>query len=210
MGKGKTLLCLTAFGVAFGYLEAAVVVYLRGLFYGGGFDFPLKMIPAFYLGVEIVREAATILMLIAVAVLPGGVGRTVFARFLFIFGMWDIFYYLSLKLLLAWPPSLGTWDVLFLIPVPWAAPVWAPSLVALLFIVAGAAGILRGTRQPRMWHYVAALSGAAAVTASFLWNYAACVRGGLPACFPSFIFIPGFLAMALTAFSVLRSPNCRV
>ena len=58
------------------------------------------------------------------ATVGSAAGRTAvgkFAFFLFLFGVWDIFYYIWLKVFLHWPASLLTWDVLFLIPVPWVA-----------------------------------------------------------------------------------------
>jgi hypothetical protein len=51
--------------------------------------------------------------------------------------VWDIFYYVWLKVLLDWPASLLTPDILFLIPLPWWGPVIAPVLIALLMTGAG-------------------------------------------------------------------------
>jgi len=53
------------------------------------------------------------------------------------FGVWDIFYYLFLKVMCGWPHSVMDWDVLFLIPLPWWGPVLAPVLIALLLILWG-------------------------------------------------------------------------
>src|SRR5208283_6132585 len=88
-------------------------------------------------GTEVVREAATLLMLGAVAAAVGGNFRQWLAFFLLAFGAWDISYYAFLKVLIDWTKSLLTWDVLFLIPVPWSAPVLAPALVALTMIGTG-------------------------------------------------------------------------
>ncbi len=65
------LIPLAAFAVAFGFLEAIVVVYLRGLYYPGGFSFPVKLIPHKIYFVEIIREITTIIMLIFAGVLAG-------------------------------------------------------------------------------------------------------------------------------------------
>jgi len=65
-------------------------------------------------------------------------GRTLqqrFAYFLTIFAVWDIFYYVWLKVLLDWPGSIMDWDVLFLIPVVWASPILAPILISLTLLV---------------------------------------------------------------------------
>jgi len=131
------LFLLAMFAIAMAFLEAAIVVYLRGLFYPNGFTTTLGTFPIFYYGTEVFREAATIIMLAAVAVLSARRGwweRA--AYFLFCFGMWDIFYYVWLYVLLDWPPSLLTSDVLFLIPVPWVAPVIVPVSVSVVMIAA--------------------------------------------------------------------------
>jgi len=122
-----------------GYFEAAVVVYLRELFYPGGFSFPLKLMSERLIIIELFREASTIAMLIAVAALAGKKFWERFGYFLILFGVWDIFYYIWLKATINWPSSIFDWDILFLIPLPWIGPVIAPSLVALLMIVTGIA-----------------------------------------------------------------------
>jgi hypothetical protein len=122
----------TAFAIAMAYLESTIVVYLRRLYYHdrGDFDFPLVIIDTPTLFLEVGREACTIIMLATVGIAAGRTRVGKFAFFLLLFGVWDIFYYIWLKVFLDWPPSLLTWDVLFLIPVPWVGPVLAPVLVA--------------------------------------------------------------------------------
>lgn len=121
-------LALLVFGIAMGVLEGIVVVYLRELYYPGGFVFPLTPMPrAIYLA-ELARELCTILMLAGLAALAAnGFGRQ-FAVFLWSFAIWDIAYYAALKVALDWPDSWLTWDILFLIPVPWVGPVLSPIL----------------------------------------------------------------------------------
>lgn len=130
------ILALTIFSIAMGMLEAAVVIYLRKLFYSSGFDFPINPIEDQVIAItEILREVATLIMLLGIGYLYGRNFITRFAAFLFSFAIWDIFYYVFLKLLLGWPASLFTWDVLFLIPVTWVGPVLAPVLVSLTMIL---------------------------------------------------------------------------
>ena len=126
----------TAFAIAMAYLESTIVVYLRRLYYHdrGGFDFPLVIIDTPTLWLELGREACTIVMLATVGSAAGRTRVGKFAFFLFLFGVWDIFYYIWLKVFLHWPASLLTWDVLFLIPVPWVGPVYAPVSVACTMI----------------------------------------------------------------------------
>lgn len=126
----RTTLWITAFAIAMGVLEGAVVVYLRRLYFPGGFHFPMQMIENDIAVVELWREAATIVMLAAVGVLAGRTRAERFAWFIYCFGVWDLVYYAFLKLSLGWPESFLTWDILFLIPVPWAGPVLAPCIVA--------------------------------------------------------------------------------
>lgn len=148
----------TVFGAAFGFVEAAVVVYLRAALgflpgflgtFAGLIKKPftvyhqeevLKNLPPSLLTVEIAREGATIIMLISVALLAASRFRERSAMFLWVFATWDIAYYLGLWLTVRWPPALSTPDVLFLIPVPWYGPVWFPLLASGLTMIAIALG----------------------------------------------------------------------
>ena len=126
---------LFIFAVSMGFLEAIVVVYLRELYYPDGFRFPLKVLPHWLMIVEIVREFSTMLMLLSVAWISGRNFLQRLSVFLFIFGVWDIFYYVALKLFLNWPESLLTWDILFLIPITWLGPVLAPVICSVVMIL---------------------------------------------------------------------------
>lgn len=135
------LVTLTAFGVAMGYLEAVVVVYIREIL--GIVPTPaqltpevLAQVPDWVIGTEQTREAATIVMLVALALLVGRTRAQKLATFLFAFGVWDISYYIGLKALINWPASLTTRDCLFLIPQPWYAPVWVPVVISAGMIAA--------------------------------------------------------------------------
>lgn len=131
------LALIALFAVAMAFVEAAVVVYLRGLFYPEGFSLPLKVLPDRYIAVELFRELATMVMLVTVAGLAGKRFWERFGYFLILFGVWDIFYYLWLAATLGWPASLFDWDILFLIPLPWIGPVIAPVAVSCVMVVAG-------------------------------------------------------------------------
>ncbi len=140
---GKKYAVVTVFAVAMAFMEAAIVVYLRELYYPGGFSFPLAAMPRDILFVEIGREAATIVMIASAAVLASRKFYGRMAAFFYVFGVWDIFYYVFLKALLGWPASFFEMDVLFLIPVVWAGPVLAP-LICSFTMIALAALIERG------------------------------------------------------------------
>jgi len=130
MNYKKVLFWVFLYATAMGYLESAVVVYLRELLYPAGFDFPLKTIPGNLLIAEVIREFATIIMILAVAILAGRTKLEKFAYFCFVFGIWDIVYYIGLKAILNWPANFFTMDVLFFIPVVWVGPVLAPVIVS--------------------------------------------------------------------------------
>ena len=143
------LIGVFAFAVAFAVVEAMVVVYLRKLFglqYGLEFSPRRFHFPRAYLGYEQAREAATMVMLLAVGYVAGRTWWQRFAYWLFAFGVWDIFYYVWLWALLRWPSSLGDRDLLFLIPYEWWDPVWMPVLASCVFI-AVAVLVLRSTRR---------------------------------------------------------------
>ena len=134
-------LLLAIFGIAMTHFEGVVVVYLRkaiGLLESdteSGNKELLEQVPKRYIRIEMTREAATIVMLLAVALLVGGSWFHRLIVFLWTFAFWDLFYYVSLYLLIKWPPRLTTIDVLFLIPVPWIAPVWFPVGVSSITII---------------------------------------------------------------------------
>jgi len=132
------LLLLALFGIAMAHFEGVVVVYLRralGMLDSDGNKETVDEIPKRYLYIEMTREAATIIMLVVIAYLVGTTWIEKGVFFLWTFAFWDLFYYLSLYILIKWPPSLKTIDVLFLIPVPWIAPVWFPIGVSSLTII---------------------------------------------------------------------------
>lgn len=130
---------LAIFGIAMAHLEGVVVVYLRkalGILDIESNKVSVDKFPKRFLNIEMTREAATIIMLVAIAYLVGTTWIEKGIFFLWTFAFWDLFYYLSLYILIGWPPTLKTIDVLFLIPVPWIAPVWFPAGVSSLTIIA--------------------------------------------------------------------------
>jgi hypothetical protein len=136
----KRFCIVVVFGIAFAYIEAAVVVYLRTIFHPAGFTFPLTEFGISPLWKQLLltetgREAATLVLIFTASWLFGRNPQQRFAFFLTILAIWDIFYYLWLKVLIDWPGSIMDWDILFLIPTVWAGPVLAPILVSLTLLV---------------------------------------------------------------------------
>jgi len=129
---------LAIFGIAMAHLEGVVVVYLRkalGMLDSESNKESIEKIAPSFLKIEMTREAATIIMLVVIAYLAGSTWLERGIFFLWTFAFWDLFYYLSLYILIKWPPTLKTIDVLFLIPKPWIAPVWFPIGVSSLTII---------------------------------------------------------------------------
>ncbi len=136
------------FAVAMAWMESAVVLYLRTL--SAEFDpyAPFHVpLSAGILRAEMIREAATLVMLALVGWFAGHSRQSRLALFIVAFGTWDIFYYVFLVPLTGWPRSLLDWDILFLLPLPWWGPVLSPALIALLMIAGGTLVALRDTPE---------------------------------------------------------------
>jgi len=148
----KKLIILIAFGIGFGFVEAANIIFLRG---ASNFlynrescllnntsiinseceqAFLVQKIPPKFYRVEFIREIATIIMLISIGLIAGKSFAERFIFFLWVFAIWDIAYYIFLRLIAGWPWSLLSYDFLFLVPLPWYGQVWYPLLVSLLTI----------------------------------------------------------------------------
>ncbi len=171
----KILLSVLIYSIAMGFLEAIVVIYLRDIYYPNGFKFPLMIIPDATLRVEILREFCTLVMLVSVAVIAGKNKLEMFSYFLFSFAVWDISYYAGLKLILNWPASFFTWDILFLIPIPWIGPVLAPLISSSLMIILSLLFlcILRKneTFKVKVIEWILIYLGAVIIFVSFIWDY---------------------------------------
>jgi hypothetical protein len=220
----RTIAALILFGLAFGYVESAVVVYLRALYeplqkrirpdQPAGDLFPLISLDELrrenpehlkQLYIELGREAATLVMLAAVPWAFARNFREWIAGFMIGFGVWDLTYYAGLKLWLDWPASPLTWDILFLLPVPWSGPVLAPALVSVSIIGAGVVILLResaGRPIPlRAWHWLAIVGGGAIVILSFCWDARSVANGAMPGPFPWGVFALGE-GLGLAAFAL--------
>jgi hypothetical protein len=207
----KSLWWLAVWGMAFGYLEAAVVVYLRELYYPEGFRFPAVMIADRIMLTELLREAATLLIMWATVCLAYKNFQSRISAFIILFGVWDIFYYIFLKLLLNWPESINTWDILFLIPVPWLGPVWAPILVSLGFIYAGTVILIRNHQNNFLYFnknmILLEFFSILLIIASFIIPGSAMLEQTIPDHFPWYLFFTGFIiGMGTFFYSFYTSP----
>ena len=221
---------LILFSAAFGYVEAAVVAYLRSLytpvrahFYPvtPGELFPLLTVAQLRslgpehvarLRIELGRELATLLMLAGAAMVAARSLREWVATFVVCFGIWDIAFYIFLKLLIDWPASVLTWDILFLIPVPWSGPVIAPVITSSSMIGSGLL-LLRREYNNKPVHMTALqgsviVLGGMFVVAAFMWDFRNTGSGGNPNSFNWILFVVGETIGLLSFFSSLRSRRC--
>ena len=171
----KLLLWVLIYSIAMGFLEAVVVVYLRDIYYPSGFKFPLMIIPDETIRIEILREFCTLLMIIAIAFITGKNKMEIFSYFLFSFAVWDLAYYAGLKLILNWPASFFTWDILFLIPIPWIGPVLAPVVSSISMIILSLSFLFIQKKNAavkiKVLEWVLIYLGALLIFVSFIWDY---------------------------------------
>jgi hypothetical protein len=193
--RRASYIALWVFALAFGWVEAATVVYLRSTSPSTassavGVQFPLVLISGRLLASEIVREACTMLVLGAAAWLAARSWADRIGAFLLAFGVWDLFYYVVLRLISGWPDALTNWDLLFLIPLPWVAPVWAPATIAAIFVAAGSYlyWTAERARQYTLSDFAILIASAVAVIASFLVDWRFALASQVPQRFPQWLY----------------------
>lgn len=225
MNTQGRLLAVVVFSVAMAWVEAAVVLDLRVMI--NRVD-PYQQLPLPDMGIighaELIREMATLTMLAAVGWLAGTTWRGRIGYALMAFGVWDIFYYVFLRLLTGWPKSLLDWDVLFLMPLPWWGPVLAPILISALMIIGGVLAVQMESKSqavwPAPWSMMAGSAGILLALYAFLRDALWTVKGGekalremLPVSFAWPLFVVALVLMAtpvLTAALHLRSVTNQV
>jgi hypothetical protein len=154
-----------------GLLEAICVIYLRRLLPDLATGAAAHLPPLERFRIEAIREACTIIMLVAVAWLGGVHLRSRIACFFYAFGVWDIVYYAGLRWLAHWPGSWLEWDCLFLIPKPWYGPVLAPVLISAYFALACLFLHLREVRQAPLRISVAAIAAQVFAACAWYWSF---------------------------------------
>jgi hypothetical protein len=217
----KSLAWVGLFAIAMAYLESAVVVYLRRLY---GIHDLIRSVPPFdpQIGaIELGREAATLVMLAAIGWAVGKKLQSRLGVFIFTFGVWDIFYYIWLRIFIGWPQTLLDPDLLFLIPLPWWGPVLSPVLVALLMAVGGAALVLNEERGVTVRPTLADWAMLAGGVLIMLYAFMADALSALPAdaqtlnqlkpsAFNWLVFLIGFGLAVLFAWRVTKISKWRV
>ncbi len=213
--QARRLGWVAVFALAMAYLEAAVVVYLRRIY---GITDLVRDVAAYdpwLAAVEVGREAATLVMLLAAGLMAGRSPQARLGFALFAFGLWDILYYAWLRVLIGWPVSLLDQDILFLIPLPWWGPVLSPVLIALLAAAGGAIAVVLDGRGRALRPGPAGWCTLGAGIAAALYAFMADALRALPSdpetlsrmrptAFNWPIYSAGLLAMALALWTSRR------
>jgi hypothetical protein len=202
---------VVAFSIAFACVESAVVVYLREIYFDGSFYFPIvvqwedgKRVVDTLMRIELGREIATIIMLVTVGCIIGKNAIQKFCFFMIAFGIWDIFYYFWLWIMVGWPESLMTWDLLFFIPLPWVGPVITPLLIAITMVVAGFLIIYYDENgcvfHWRWYDWVIELGCGFLMIVAFCWDWKNIMRvpdgvlySGIPNPFAWWLYLPAYI-----------------
>jgi len=210
--KARWLL-VALYAAAMAWVESAVVFYLRVMIdrlepYQPN---PLPMTIFDFGRVELVREAATLIMLLAVGVLAGKTIRARFGYALIAFGIWDILYYVFLIPMTGWPRSLLDWDILFLIPLPWWGPVLAPMLISTLMIILGTQLVFHDHLAPRKIAWSLAFIGVWIALYTFMVDSIQVIGGGveavrtvLPTSFNWLLFFVALILMSAPSLDMMR------
>ena len=203
------------FSIAFAWVESSVVVYLREIYFNGAFNFPLvinwvdgRQAYDPLMGIELGREAATIIMLGAMGCIAGKNRLQRFSFFIISFGIWDIFYYVWLKVMVNWPENLMTWDILFLLPLPWVGPVITPVLIALAMFIAGSLIIFYDETgiaiKTRWFDWVIEFLCGLLLIVAFCWDWKNIMQvqdgtghSGIPNPFAWWLYMPSLLASVI-------------
>ncbi len=208
------------YAVAMAYVESAAVLYLRTIY--GGID-PVgprhslfDPLPDF-VGIEIGREAATMLMLGTVGYLAASTAVGRLGAFAVAMGVWDVGYYVFLWLLAGWPRSAFDPDILFLIPLPWWGPVLSPVLLAVVIVLAGSAAMARelgdGVPRLRLRDLAAIVAGGVLCLVAFMANSLGALPDGLVAAFSvrggPFAWPLYLVGLMLASFGLLRALSRR-
>jgi len=216
----KKIISVGLFGIAMAYLETAVVVYLRRMY--GITDFSLggPTFDPFVGAIEVGREFATLIMLLTVGWAAGKSLQDRIGYSLMIFGVWDIFYYIWLWVLIRWPKSFLETDLLFLIPLPWWGPVIAPMLIALLMVIGGISAVLLENKGCRIQFsavdWVAIVLGIIILLYSFMRDAIKTLPADAetlsklrPSAFNWWIYIPGLVLLGYGVMHVIGKSRLR-
>jgi hypothetical protein len=214
----KKILWVGIFAIAMAFLEAAVVVYLRRIY---GISDLILTVPPFdpqIARIELSRELATLVMLLSFGWVAGQNLQSRLGFVLIAFGVWDIFYYLWLKVFIGWPKTLLDPDLLFLFPLPWWGPVIAPILISLLMIIGGTTAVFRNDQghviRFRILEAITLLIGILAMLFAFMQDALSILpaSAGLisqlkPSQFNWMVFLVGLLLSGFVVWRIMRTTS---
>jgi len=214
----KKILWVGIFAIAMAFLEAAVVVYLRRIY---GISDLILTVPPFdpqIAGIELSRELATLVMLLSFGWVAGQNLQSNLGNVMIAFGVWDIFYYLWLKVFIGWPKTLLDPDLLFLFPLPWWGPVIAPILISLLMIIGGTTAVFRNDQghviRFRILEAITLLIGILAMLFAFMQDALSILpaSAGLisqlkPSQFNWMVFLVGLLLSGFVVWRIMRTTS---
>lgn len=168
----KQILWVTLFAIAMAYLESAVVVYLRRVYGIGDLILQVPPFDSQIAAIELGRELATLMMLLSVGWIAASRLQSRIGFAVISFGVWDVFYYVWLRVMLGWPQSLFDPDLLFLIPLPWWGPVLSPVLIALLMVAGGVVAVIKDHQaielHPRGYEWLCLILGVLIMLYAFM------------------------------------------
>jgi hypothetical protein len=212
---GKKILLVTIFAIAMAYFESAVVVYLREVYNIKDLirDVPEKI--DYFTFIELGRELSTLVMLLVIGLITGKKWKDKLGYFIITFGIWDIFYYVWLKIFIGWPNSLLEWDILFLIPLPWWGPVLSPILISILMIIFGWLIVRKADEEGKLQF---TFFSTALIIAGILLMLYTLMDPGLsalienineitkarPVKFNWFVFFAGYICVIISIFKVIK------
>ena len=166
------IIWVSVFSIAMAYLEAAVVVYLRRVY---GITNLILQVPLFdkeIAAIEVGRELTTLVMLLCIGWIAGETFQSRVGFTFITFGLWDIFYYIWLRVFIGWPQSIIEPDLLFLIPLPWWGPVLSPVLIALLMVTGGIIAVIKTEKKQTLhidtWFWVCLITGVLILLYTFM------------------------------------------
>lgn len=212
MSNRSRWLLIAFYAAAMAWVESAIVFYLRVMIdrvepYQPN---PLPLTMFDFGKVEVVREAATLIMLLLVGWLAGKTPRARFGYSLIAFGIWDILYYVFLIPMTGWPHSLLDWDILFLIPLPWWGPVLAPVLISIVMITLGTQLAVYDHLAPRKLAWSFAFIGVWIALYTFMVDAIQVLGGGmeavrnvLPTSFNWLLFFVALILMSAPSINIM-------
>ena len=163
---------VSVFSIAMAYLEAAVVVYLRRVCGITDLDLQVPPFDAQIAAIEVGRELATLVMLFSIGWIAGKTFQSRVGFTFMAFGLWDIFYYIWLRVFIGWPQNILDPDLLFLLPLPWWGPVLSPVLIALLMMTGGVIAVIKTEKNQALhidvWFWVLLITGVLILLYTFM------------------------------------------